>query len=60
MSPIADIVSKQERLEGDLRYAHMRIRAYKEQVHLGMELSSNYAAVPLGILAVTNLPYFKA
>lgn len=39
MSPIAGIVSKQEGLEGDLRFAHMRIRTYQEQVLAEMKLS---------------------
>lgn len=33
MSPIAGIVSLQEKLEGNLRYSHMRVRTYAEQVH---------------------------
>ena len=32
MSPIAGIVSEQERLEGNLRYSHMRVRTNAQQV----------------------------
>lgn len=34
MNPIAGIVCLQERLEGDLRYSHMRVRKHAEQVGL--------------------------
>lgn len=32
MSPVAQVVCQQERLEGNLRFCHMRVRQHAEQV----------------------------
>lgn len=39
MAPVARLVFRQERLEGDLRFAHLRLREYASEV-------AQYGAAP--------------
>jgi ATP-binding cassette subfamily D (ALD) protein 4 len=46
MSPVVNIVYKQEKLEGDFRYVHMRVRSHAESIAIygGNPTESAYAA----------------